>query len=159
MERTGISIGGSAALLGENVVTLTVHHREGNPAAGGAPFAYPVNEGVGWEGGFQTVVVMGPPDEKELREQRKRQEQAAREEREAAGLAKQCHVPALHGATLAGARKRLRRANCRLGAIVKLHGVSAKVGRVAEQTETAGSSLAPGAKVGVRLGQGGFPRT
>src|SRR5215216_736131 len=45
-----------------NVITLTVHHRAGNPAAGGAPFVYPVVAGVGWEGGFRTeeaVVIPG----------------------------------------------------------------------------------------------------
>jgi hypothetical protein len=40
-----------------NIVTLTVHHREGNPAAGGAPFTYPILAGSGWEGGFRTITV------------------------------------------------------------------------------------------------------
>lgn len=47
-----------------NVLTLTVHHRAGNPKAGGAPFLYPVIAGSGWEGGFQTFpVLIVPPDE------------------------------------------------------------------------------------------------
>lgn len=46
-----------------NVITLTVHHRQGNPAAGGAPFVYPVSAGTGWEGGFVTVPVPMPPPE------------------------------------------------------------------------------------------------
>lgn len=39
------------------VVTLIVHYRAGNPAAGGAPFAFPVVGGKGWEGGFRTISV------------------------------------------------------------------------------------------------------
>jgi hypothetical protein len=154
----GATVPTTIRITGANAITLTVHHREGNPAAGGAPFDYPVASGVGWEGGFRTIVVTGPPDEQELREQRERQEQAAREEREAAdraaAWAKRCHVPALRGVTLAGARDRLRRANCRLGAITKAHDVTAKTGRVVEQTQVPGSSLVRDARVGVRLGQG-----
>jgi hypothetical protein len=143
---------------GVNVVTLTVHHREGNPAAGGAPFDYPVVDGPGWEGGFHTeVIVMGPPDEMELREQRERQERVAGEEREEAERAVQaarCHVPALRGATLAAARERLRHANCRLGSIAKPRGVTARAGRVVTQTAAPGTSLARDTKVGVKLGPG-----
>lgn len=40
-----------------NIITLTVLHREGNPLAGGAPFAYPIIGGAGWEGGFRTITV------------------------------------------------------------------------------------------------------
>jgi hypothetical protein len=155
-DANGATVPTTIQMTGENVVTLTVHHREGNPAAGGAPFVYPVSEGAGWETGFATVIVQGPPDEQELREQRERQERAAKEEREAAkrirAEAEQCHVPTLRGTTLAGARKRLHRANCRLGAISKTHDVTAKSGRVVEQTQPPGSSLAPNAEVGVRLG-------
>jgi hypothetical protein len=152
----GATVPTSIRISGENMVILTVHHREGNPSAGGAPFDYPIVGGVGWEGGFRTITVpMGPPDEQELRERRERQERAAMEEREAAAQAERCHVPALHGATLAGARNRLRRGNCRLGAIAKPRGVMAKTGRVVGQTRAPGSSFAHDAKVGVTLGQGG----
>lgn len=52
-----------------NLLTLTVHHRAGNPSAGNAPFVYPVTSGVGWEGGFTTYqVVMPPPTEQEAGE-------------------------------------------------------------------------------------------
>lgn len=40
-----------------DVITLIVHHREGNPAPGGAPFTYPVVAGPGWEGGYRTTSV------------------------------------------------------------------------------------------------------
>jgi hypothetical protein len=153
----GATVPTTIQVSGENVITLIVHHREGNPAAGGAPFVYPVNYGEGWEGGFSTVVVKGPPDEQELREERERQERASRERQEeeqqpAAGQAKQCQVPRLRGVTLAGARRRLRRADCDLGSITRARGVRAKAGRVIGQTEAPGSSLEPHARIGVRFG-------
>jgi NHL repeat len=43
-----------------NVLTFTVHHKAGNSQAGGAPFTYPVTQGVGWEGGFHTYRVAMP---------------------------------------------------------------------------------------------------
>ena len=132
----GATVPTTIQVTGERVFTLTVHHREGNPAAGGAPFVYPIVAGPGWEGGFVTTVIELPPGEKELSE----------------GEAKRCHVPALRGATVAGARKRLLRANCRLGAVTRSGGVTRKTGRVVHQTEPAGSSLAQDAKVGIKLG-------
>jgi hypothetical protein len=156
-DAVGTAVPTTIQKTGEKVVTLTVHHREGNPAAGGAPFDYPISDGPGWEGGFHTeIVVIGPPDEMELREQRERQERVAREEREAAeraARAARCRVPALRGATLAAARERIRRANCRLGSIAKRRGVTAKAGRVVSQTAAPGSSLPHNTKVGVRLGR------
>jgi hypothetical protein len=50
-----------------NVITLLVHHRAGNPAAGGAPFDYPIEAGGGWELGSGPVQIFGPPDEAELK--------------------------------------------------------------------------------------------
>lgn len=154
-DATGATVPTTIRVAGQNVVTLTVHHREGNPAAG-APFVYPVDEGAGWETGPASVeVTTGPPGE---REQRERQERLAAEEREAAerarARAERCHVPALRGATLSGARRRLRRANCRLGAISRTGGATTKTSRVVWQAQSPGTSLAPGAPVGVRLGRG-----
>lgn len=68
----GSSVPTSLRISEGDILTLIVHHRAGNPAAGGAPFVYPITQGVGWEGGFQTEVVIGPPDEMELREERER---------------------------------------------------------------------------------------
>jgi hypothetical protein len=59
-----------------NVITLTVHHRAGNPMAGGDPFAYPVSAGPFVKISEGTVVVSGPADEQELREARERIEKA-----------------------------------------------------------------------------------
>jgi hypothetical protein len=108
----GVTVPTTIQVTGENVFTLTVHHRERLA--------------------------------KEALEAAKRAAPAAR-----------CQVPALHGATLATARVRLRRSNCRLGAIAKSTGVHVKVAKVVGQSAAAGSSLSPDAKVGVRLGPGG----
>lgn len=154
----GATVPTTIQVTGENVFTLTVHHREGNPAAAGAPFDYPINAGEGWEGGFVPTEIQGPPDEAEIREEREREEQKEREEREQrqeaeeAAQAERCRVPALRGATVAGARRRLRRADCRLGAVTRSSGVTRKTGRVVHQSEPAGTSLAQGARVAIRLG-------
>lgn len=70
----GSNVPTSLSVSGGNVITLTVHHRAGDPAKGGTPFDYPITAGPGWEGGFQTVIVSGPPDEQELRERREERE-------------------------------------------------------------------------------------
>jgi hypothetical protein len=124
----------------EKVITLTVHHREGNPAAGGAPFVYPISAGPGWEGGFVPTVIELPPGEQEPREQQEE---------------KRCRVPALRGATVARAKRRLRRANCRLGAVTMDPSVTKKTGRVVHQTKPAGSSLPQDARVSIKLGPSG----
>jgi hypothetical protein len=59
----GATVPTTLSVTQPNVITLVVHHRAGNPAAGGAPFVYPVAPGEGWEGGFTTERVQGPPDE------------------------------------------------------------------------------------------------
>lgn len=154
-DAVGATVPTTIQITGENVFTLTVHHREGNPAAGGAPFVYPITAGPGWEGGFVPTEIEGPPDETELREQREREERQERQEAEEAAQAKRCRVPALRGTTVAGARRRLRRANCRLGAVTRSSGVTRKTGKVVHQTEPAGSSLPQGARVGIKLGPSG----
>lgn len=65
----GAAVPTTLAVTGPDEVTLTVHHRAGNPAAGFAPFAYPITAGPGWEGGFRTITVeMLPPGEVERRQ-------------------------------------------------------------------------------------------
>jgi len=46
----GATVPTTIAVVQPNILTLTVHHAAGNPAAGGAPFHYPVVPGAGWEG-------------------------------------------------------------------------------------------------------------
>ena len=62
-DAVGKSVPTTLEVSSPNVVTLTVHHRAGNPAAGGVPFTYPILEGAGWEGGFSTFEVSMPPRE------------------------------------------------------------------------------------------------
>lgn len=70
----GTSVPTTLAVTGDDIITLTVHHRAGNPKAGGAPFDYPVVAGQGWEGGIQPpVIIQGPPDEAELRKRHERE--------------------------------------------------------------------------------------
>jgi hypothetical protein len=44
-DATGAAVPSSLAISEGNIVTLTVHHRAGNPSNGGVPFAYPVSLG------------------------------------------------------------------------------------------------------------------
>lgn len=138
-----------------NVITLVVHHRAGNPVAGGVPFVYPVNPGPGWQGGFHTEVVVGPKDEQELREERER---VAREEWEAlrgageGGASEECLVPRLRGRSLKAAKRRLTKADCTIGKVKKPKGVTARTGRVVKQNPKPGVVLASGTAVRVTLG-------
>ena len=130
----GTTVPTTLAKTGRNVVTLTVHHREGNPAAGGAPFDYPVTGGPGWEGGFQTVEVqMSPATEQTAAPQTP---------------APQCDVPALQGRTLKAARRALEHADCRLGPV---HGRHRRGAKVVKQYRRYGAVLPAGTEVGVKL--------
>jgi PASTA domain len=149
-------------MTGEDEITLTVHHRAGNPAAGGAPFDYPITAGEGWEGGpFQTVIVKGPPDDTELREMSER-ERMEREIIEASPAAQveplpviTCRVPTLRGYSLRGAKNRLRVAHCGIGAVHLAAGATVGKGKVVKQFYAVGSELAAGAPVAVKLGSRG----
>ena len=125
----GSTVPTTIAVTQPNVVTLTVHHRAGNPAAGGAPFRYPVVPGPGYEGGFQTIHVSMPPTEQ-------------------APAPPQCTVPDLSGRTLLTARKMLNRSHCALGPI---RGKRSRGGRVVRQYRLAGKSLPVGTEVGVKV--------
>ncbi len=119
-----------------NVLTLTVHHRAGNPARGGAPFDYPVMAGAGWEGGFQTTYVVMPPPKLSV------------ETVESPSMSIGCVAPALAGKGLKSARRRLRRAGCKLG---RVSGRRSKDARVVRQNPPPGELLAPGAEVSLAL--------
>jgi hypothetical protein len=154
----GATVPTSLLLSEGDVITLTVHDREGNPAAGGAPFAYPILAGQGWEGGFPTTtVIKGPPDEKEIAEARAREAQeSAPPTGPIAPTAEPapkpvCTVPSLHGLGLQGARARLRAGHCAVGKVRLVRGATRGKGKVVKQFEPAGTQLAAGAPVAVKL--------
>lgn len=131
----GTEVPTTLAVTDPNLITLTVHHRAGNPAAGGAPFDYPVVQGAGWEGGFQTVTVSLPPTEQGTNPP-------------ASPPTPTCEVPFLQGRTLKAARRALRRAGCALGPV---HGERGRGAKVVKQYRRVGKALAAGTEVGVKL--------
>lgn len=117
-----------------NLILFTVHHRAGNPSAGGTPFVYPITGGAGWEGGFKTYPMVMPPPEVP----------SPAVEAPQPG----CTVPFLQGRTLKAARRALRRADCRLGPVWGEGGRGTKVVR---QYRPAGRALPAGTAVGVKI--------
>lgn len=65
---------------------------------------------------------------------------------------KACVVPKLKGKKLKAAKKKLRKAGCKLGTVKRHKGVTTKTGRVVKQSPRTGKQLAPGSKVKVTLG-------
>ena len=124
------------AITQPNIVALTVHHRAGNPAAGGAAFEYPVTAGEGWEGGFQTHQVAMPSGE------------VPPGETSAPVSTSHCTVPHLGDRTLRAAGKMLRRSHCKLG---EVRGERGRGARVVRQFRQAGKSLPAGTEVGVKV--------
>jgi len=129
----GKSVPTTLAVTPPNFVTLTVHHRAGNPAAGGAPFAYPISSGSGWEGGFHTYPVEMPPPEITP----------------AVPEIVTCMVPSLFNRSLRAARRVLRGSNCELGPV---RGERFKGAKVTKQFRRPGKALPAGTAVGVKLG-------
>jgi hypothetical protein len=149
-DAVGASVPTTLAVAEGDVLTLTVHHRAGNPAANGAPFDYPVNPGAGWEGGFQSEVIQGPPDERQLREARERDQEKEQMEQPTAE-ADFCVVPRLKGLGLRGAQRRLRAASCRIGSVHHLGSRHAGPALVARQSPTPGRTVPAGTAVSVAL--------
>lgn len=65
---------------------------------------------------------------------------------------KACVVPNLKGKKLKPAKKKLRKAGCKLGKVKHRKGATNKTGKVVKQGPKAGRQLAPGSKVNVTLG-------
>jgi hypothetical protein len=98
----------------------------------------------------------GELEAKEQAERRSREEaRVAREAREQAEHALpatvSCHVPALRGHTLTGAKRMLRRAHCSLGTVTKPHNAHGRL-VVKSQSQRAGRTLSEGGRVSLRLG-------
>lgn len=148
----GTNVPTTLAVSEGDVITLTVHHRDGNPLAGGVPFAYPVIAGSGWEGGLQTAVVTGPPDEAELRALRELHEREAREAAARREEAEACIVPRLKGKSLKAAKAQLRLAHCRPGALSAKRGKRSSSARVTRERPRSGAVLSPGSAIDLTLG-------
>lgn len=124
-----------------DVITLVVHHREG-------AYLYPVREGEGfvWT---PTTIIVGPPDEAQLAEEKRRIEEAATL---STPPTVPCKVPALRGLSLRGAKLHLRAAHCGVGQVHLAGGATAGTGKVVKQFHFAGAELPAGAPVAVKLG-------
>jgi hypothetical protein len=128
----GKAVPTSIAISGENVLTLTVHHSAGNPAAGGTPFRYPVVAGTPYDTGYSTVYEIEMPPAKR-----------------ADPPAPTCVVPGLRGWKLKASRTWLRQALCALG---KVRGERRSGAKVVKQSPAPGPVLPAGARVAVKLG-------
>jgi hypothetical protein len=62
-----------------------------------------------------------------------------------------CLVPKLKGFKLKASKTKSRKADCKIGKVKKLHGASAKTGKVVKQNPKPGTVLAPGSKIKVTL--------
>jgi hypothetical protein len=147
-DAVGTNVPTSMRLVEAGAVILTVHHREGNPAADWAPFDYPVIDGPG---GFRTIIV-------EMRNPLGEADQKVIEANPPAPTeplpTPTCKVPALRGYSLRGAKNRLRAAHCGIGVVHLAVGATAGKGKVVKQFHAAGTELAAGAPVAVKLGVG-----
>ena len=121
-DANGATVPTSLEVSEPNILTLHVHHQDGNPAAGGAPFLYPVTYGAGWEAGFSTVVIVLPPS---IGPQ----------------TTPSCLVPKLTGRTLSAARKRLRNSTCQIGHIRIRRRATAHGSRVVKQVPRPGLTV------------------
>jgi hypothetical protein len=155
-DAVGSTVPTSLTVTEGDVLTLIVHHRAGNPAAGGAAFVYPISAGDGWEGGFSTIIIQGPKDELELQEERElreERERLARERESNAIPSAGCLVPKLKGLTLKRSKERLRNAGCRIGEVRKADDVRATAGKVVRQDPKPGRAMVAGTWVDIRLGR------
>jgi hypothetical protein len=150
----GTKVPTSLKVSGPDVITLIVHHHAGNPAAAGAPFTYPITSGAGWTGGGGTVIVVGPKDAQEEREQKEREAwEALRRSAEAEEASRRCVVPSLRGRSLRASAQSLRDSHCRMGQISRHRGFTAKNGKVVKQNPRPGTVAPPGMTVAVTLGK------
>jgi hypothetical protein len=136
-DATGKSVPTTLTVSPPNIVMLTVHHRAGDPAAGGAPFTYPIGAGSGYKAGSSTVeVIMPPSDPLPVRDV----------------IRKPCLVPKLKGESLTSARRGIKAAGCRISRVRRKQGTASKRDRVVAQSPEAGTSLPLWAPVVIRLG-------
>jgi PASTA domain len=139
-DANGTTVPTSLAFSDGNVITLTVHHRAGNPVEDGAPFVYPVGAGAGFELGFESVTTYFPSED------------PGPSGAPGPSLPENCVVPRLSRRSLKASKRRLRESGCQIGEARKRRGATAKAGKVVAQNPRPGTVLAPGARVSVTLG-------
>jgi hypothetical protein len=127
----GSSVPTTLSVSEGDVITLTVHHRAGNPLRGGAPFVYPIVDGAGWPGGFRTIVVPFPLGD--------------------LPAPKLCLVPKLKHRTLKASKTLLEAGGCKIGAVKKLRDATVRTGKVIKQFPAPGTQLSDGAEVQIIL--------
>jgi DNA-binding beta-propeller fold protein YncE len=64
-DAVGTTVPTSLSVSHGDIITLKVEHRQHE-------YVYPVVAGAGWEGGFHTEKIVGPPNEKEIKEEEER---------------------------------------------------------------------------------------
>jgi hypothetical protein len=138
-DKDGATVPTTVKLTEGDIVTLIVHYRAGNPAAGHAPFVFPIVGGKGWEGGWFTGMV-------EMNEAKPPVTQPT------SPSVPTCEVPSLHGLSLRAAKSRLRGAHCAIGQVRLAAGATTGKGKVVKQFHAAGTQLAAWAPVAVKLG-------
>jgi hypothetical protein len=139
----GTDVPTTISVVQPNVIVLSVHHQPDDPLAAGAPFQYPVTPGAGWEGGFFSEEIKGPPDEAELKAMAKPSPAPVEEP-----PTPTCEVPVLQGRTVKSARRALLASGCQLGPI---RGRRHPGARIVKQYRPAYKVLPAGTEVGVRL--------
>jgi hypothetical protein len=141
----------------ENDLTLVVHYLASDPVSGGGSFAYPITEGESFTTGAISVSDLLPPGALAAANR------AIIEANPAAVIppfepnftpAPGCRVPKLAGLSRRAAATKLRAAHCTLGAVHLAAGGTPDKGKVVKQFHSAGTELAAGAPVAVKLGVG-----
>jgi hypothetical protein len=127
-DANGANVPTTLAIPGGNVITLTVHHRAGDPATGGQPFDYPVVAGEGWIKVGPGIIVVAP-----LEENVQETLQRIRDANTATNARVQCVVPMLRGLSLRAAKRRLSGSECRVGDVRKIKATKTRAGRVVRQ--------------------------
>jgi PASTA domain len=133
-----------------DLVTVVVPHRAGNPAAGGAPFDYPITEVASF------IAISFPLVEPRTSKQTEQDATEANPPTNPVGPpAPTCKVPSLRGLSLRAARTRLRADHCAIGQVRLGAGATRGKGKVVKQFHPAGAQLAAGAPIAVKLGPRG----
>jgi hypothetical protein len=136
-DNTGTAVPTSLSVTAPDIVTEIVHHQPSDPASGGASFAYPITAGEPFTPGPSTVTVVVP---------------MVNPLGEPVAAKTTCTVPALRGLGLRGAKNKLRAAHCGIGEVHLAAGATAAKGKVVKQFRAAGTELAAGAPVAVKVG-------